>query len=416
MKPTPAALGRASELLAQVMQFSAPADAQLSAYFRRHPALGRAERAWMADGVYAVLRHFYTLTRLLGSEAPPRLLLAAAWLKFGGVSLRELEPALTREEAAALGGLKGAGPEGLPLSAAAELPDWVIDALRPTLNDAAILALGRALQNPAPLDARVNTLKAKREDVLARLAGEGVAAQATPYSPWGVRLPHGFPLQRHPLFLDGSMEVQDEGSQLIALLLAPRRGEKVVDLCAGAGGKTLALGAQMAGSGRIYALDTNAQRLAKLGPRLARAGLANVTPQIVAPENDQRLKRLAGKIDRVLVDAPCSGLGTLRRNPDLKFRQSPASVAELNRKQAALIRSAARLLRPGGRLVYATCSLLPAENRAIVDAFLAEHPEFKRIPAANLLPDPALDEGGDMLLSPARHGSDGFYAAVLQAP
>lgn len=416
MKPTPAALDLASELLAQVMQFSAPADAQLSAYFRGHPALGRAERAWMANGVYAVLRHFYTLARLLGSDAPPRLLLAAAWLKFGGVSLRELEPALTSEEAATLAALKSASLEDLPLSAAAELPDWVVDALRPVRDDAAILALGRALQNPAPLDARVNTLKARREDVLAQLAGEGVAARATPYSPWGVRLPQGFPLQRHPLFLDGHLEVQDEGSQLIALLVAPRRGEKIVDLCAGAGGKTLALGAQMAGSGRIYALDTNAKRLARLGPRLARAGLANVTPQVVAPGNDPRLKRLAGKIDRVLVDAPCSGLGTLRRNPDLKFRQSPASVAELNRKQAALLRSAARLLRPGGRLVYATCSLLPAENRVIVDAFLAEHPEFKRIPAASLLPDPALDDRGDMLLDPARHGSDGFYAAILQAP
>ena len=264
MKPTPAALSQAGELLAQVMQFSAPADAQLSAYFRRHPALGRAERAWMADGVYAVLRHFYTLARLLGSDAPPRLLLAAAWLKFGGASLRELEPALTHEDAATLAALKGAGLEGLPLSAAAELPEWVIDALRPEMADAAILALGRALQNPAPLDVRVNTLKTRREAVLSRLAGEGIAAQATPYSPWGVRLPHGFPLQRHALFLDGSLEVQDEGSQLVALLLAPRRGEKVVDLCAGAGGKTLALGAQMAGSGRIYALDSNAKRLARL--------------------------------------------------------------------------------------------------------------------------------------------------------
>ena len=416
MKPTTTALDLGSELLAQVMQFSTPADAVLSAFFRRHPALGRAERAWMADGVYAVLRHFYTLERLLGSTAPRRLLLAAAWLKFGGMSLRELEAAITPEEAAALAPLKATVLEGLPLSIAAELPPWVIEALQADMADDAILALGRALQNPAPLDARVNTLKARREDVLARLHAEGIAAQATPYSPWGVRLPHGFPLHRHSLFLDGSLEVQDEGSQLVTILLAPRRGEKVVDLCAGAGGKTLALGAQMAGNGRIYALDTNAKRLAQLGPRLARAGLANVTPQVIAPENDVRLKRLAGKIDRVLVDAPCSGLGTLRRNPDLKFRQSPTAVAELNRKQAALIRAGARLLRPGGRLVYATCSLLPAENQAIVADFLAEQPAFKRIPAATLLSDPALDEHGDMFLSPARHGSDGFYAAALQAP
>ncbi len=416
MKLTAAALDLAGKLLARVRQFSLPADAVLAAFFRRHPALGRAERAWTADGVYAVLRHFYTLENLLGENASPRLLLAAAWLKFGGMSLRELEPAITAGEAKILTPLKAAPLTELPLAAAAELPPWIIDALRQRMADDAILALGRALQNPAPLDVRVNTLKARRDEILARLQGEGVAARATPYSPWGLRLPHGFPLQRHAFFLDGSLEVQDEGSQLITFLLAPRRGEKVVDLCAGAGGKTLALGAQMAGTGRIYAFDTNAKRLAQMSPRLARAGLANVTPQVIAPQNDVRLKRLAGKIDRVLVDAPCSGLGTLRRNPDLKFRQNPAAIAELSQKQAVLMRAGARLLRPGGRLVYATCSFLPAENQDVVAEFLKEHPGFRRVAAETLLPDPVLAEHGDLVLNPARHGCDGFYAAILQAP
>jgi 16S rRNA (cytosine967-C5)-methyltransferase len=156
--------------------------------------------------------------------------------------------------------------------------------------------------------------------------------------------------------------VQDEGSQLLALLLEAGRGEMVVDFCAGAGGKTLAIGAAMRSTGRLYAFDTSAHRLDALKPRLARSKLSNVHPAAIAHERDDRVKRLAGKIDRVLVDAPCSGLGTLRRNPDLKWRQSPKAVEEMTAKQAAILQSAARLLKPGGRLVYATCSVLPQEN------------------------------------------------------
>ncbi len=163
--------------------------------------------------------------------------------------------------------------------------------------------------------------------------------------------------------------MQDEGSQLLALLTDAKRGEMVVDFCAGAGGKTLALGAAMRNTGRLYAFDTSGHRLDALKPRLARSGLSNVHPVQIAHERDERIKRLAGKIDRVLVDAPCSGLGTLRRNPDLKWRQSPQAVEELRAKQAAILASAARLLKPGGRLVYATCSLLRAENEAVADAF-----------------------------------------------
>jgi 16S rRNA (cytosine967-C5)-methyltransferase len=190
----------------------------------------------------------------------------------------------------------------------------------------------------------------------------------------------------------------------------------VADLCAGAGGKTLALGAQMSSSGRLYAFDINEKRLSRLSPRLKRSGLSNVTPQLIANENDTRLKRLAGKLDRVLVDAPCSGLGTLRRNPDLKFRQSPQTVASLTKTQAGLIRAGAKLLKPGGRLVYATCSLLPEENQAIVTAFLAEHPEFHLQPAREALAAQriSLDTGDYLELNPALHGTDGFFAAVLE--
>ncbi len=187
-----------------------------------------------------------------------------------------------------------------------------------------LLALARALNTPAPLDLRVNSLKAEPAAVIKRLAADGIVAVPCPYSPLGLRLKTKPFLQKHPAFLDGSFEVQDEGSQLLGFLLAPKRGEMVVDFCAGAGGKTLLLGAMMRSTGRLYAYDVSDKRLAKMKPRAARAGLSNVHPACLSGENDSRVKRLSGKADRVLVDAPCSGLGTLRRNPDLKWRQIAA--------------------------------------------------------------------------------------------
>ena len=219
--------------------------------------------------------------------------------------------------------------------------------------------------------------------------------------------------------------MQDEGSQLLALLLDARRGEMVADFCAGAGGKTLAIGAAMRGTGRLYAFDVSAHRLEGLKPRLARSGLSNVHPVAIAHERDERIKRLAGKIDRVLVDAPCSGLGTLRRNPHLKWRQSPAAIGELAERQAAILDSSARLVKAGGRLVYATCSLLPEENEAIAEAFTAAHGDFVPLDVAELLaqlkvPQAAsLAQGGDsggrfLRLWPHLHQTDGFFAAVWQ--
>jgi 16S rRNA (cytosine967-C5)-methyltransferase len=212
-----------------------------------------------------------------------------------------------------------------------------------------------------------------------------INAQPTPYSPWGLRLADKPALTRLEAFTRGAIEVQDEGSQILAALLDARRGEMVVDFCAGAGGKTLAIGACMRTTGRLYAFDTSAHRLDALKPRLARSGLSNVHPAAIAHERDDRIKRLAGKIDRVLVDAPCSGLGTLRRNPDLKWRQSPQSVQEMAAKQLAILRSAARLLKPGGRLVYATCSLLREENEAVAQAFDEQETGFQVLAAAQAL-------------------------------
>jgi 16S rRNA (cytosine967-C5)-methyltransferase len=271
----------------------------------------------------------------------------------------------------------------------------------------------------AGLDLRVNTFKAKRDDVQAAFKAEGINALPTPYSPIGLRIAGKPALHKLDVFMRGDVEVQDEGSQLLALMLGAKRGEMVADFCAGAGGKTLALGAEMRNTGRLYAFDTSGHRLASLKPRLARSGLSNVYPAQIAHERDERIKRLAGKLDRVLVDAPCSGLGTLRRNPDLKWRQTPQSVEELRVKQAAILASASRLLKPGGRLVYATCSLLDAENEEIAQAFSTER-EFQIVPALDVLTKAHVGQAdtlvrGDFLrLWPHRHGTDGFFAAVWE--
>ena len=277
-----------------------------------------------------------------------------------------------------------------------------------------------SLNEPAPLDLRVNALKAKRDDVQAALAASNIEAQATRYSPWGLRMRGKPAINKLDVFNRGEIEVQDEGSQLLALITDAKRGEMVVDFCAGAGGKTLALGAAMRNTGRLYAFDTSGHRLDGLKARLARSGLSNVYPAQIAHERDERIKRLAGKIDRVLVDAPCSGLGTLRRNPDLKWRQSPQAIDEMRVKQAAILVGASRLLKRGGRLVYATCSLLPVENEAIAEEFGQAHREFIPLPAAQALEAAhvgSVDElvKGDYLrLWPHRHGTDGFFAAVWE--
>jgi 16S rRNA (cytosine967-C5)-methyltransferase len=218
------------------------------------------------------------------------------------------------------------------------------------------------------------------------------------------------------MFLAGDIEVQDEGSQLLACLLAPRRGEMVADFCAGAGGKTLALAMLMRGAGRIYAMDTSAKRLAELGPRAARAGISNVHPIALSSENDLRAKRLAGKLDRVLVDAPCSGFGTLRRNPDLKWRHDARAVGELAAKQSRILGAAARLVKPGGRLLYATCSILAEENEEVALRFSQDNPEFEALSVGDILKQQKipLEQGEHLHLWPHVHGTDGFFAAVFR--
>lgn len=410
-----ALLEACAELVGLALKLEHPADAVVSRYFRDHRALGPRERATLAETVYAVLRLKLRFDHFAPSGSGPRERRMAI-LGFAGP--RDfLKSALSDTEKAWLDACDAVSPQDLLDRHRHNLPEWLVQPLKDQVGEDFWPLAGSLLQ-PAPLDLRVNALADKREDLRQELARAGLQAQATPYSPWGLRLADKPALTRLDAFTRGAIEVQDEGSQLLAAFLDARRGEMVVDFCAGAGGKTLAIGACMRNTGRLYAFDTSAHRLDALKPRLARSGLSNVHPAAIAHERDDRIKRLAGKIDRVLVDAPCSGLGTLRRNPDLKWRQSPESVREMAAKQLAILRSAARLLKPGGRLVYATCSLLREENEAVAQAFGAEENGWRTLPATEALaPLKLADAGalcnGDYLrLWPHRHATDGFFAAA----
>ena len=417
MQPKPL-LEAATELVHRVLAFDQPADRVAADFFRSQHALGARDRHLLAESVFALLRRLAYFRHLAasGKGEPARRLAILAWQGNAGVlraALGDAERAwLERAQAVDLGSLSDALRHNLPA--------WLAEPLQAQLGPE-FRPWAASIDAPAPLDLRVNVAKADREEVLGLLRAEGVEAEATPYSPVGIRVVGKPALQKLDLFTRGLVEVQDEGSQLLALITGAKRGEMVVDFCAGAGGKTLALGAQMRNTGRLYAFDTSGHRLAALKPRLARSGLANVHPAQIAHERDERVKRLAGKIDRVLVDAPCSGTGTLRRHPDLKWRQSPATLAELAMLQPRVLDAAARLVKPGGRLVYATCSPLVAEDEAVAAAFDAAHgSNFERVPALETLIKAQVDkpeslvEGNDLRLWTHRHGTDGFFASIWQ--
>ena len=410
-----AQLGRAEALLAELLDSAGPADAAVSRYFRAHRNLGQQDRAFVAETVYAVLRRRRSLEAAAQSAAP-RDLAIAALVRVRGLSGRALQDVVRADEQALVARVRAARSDIFPAAVRADLPDWLWERLAALHGEDEAMRIAQGLLNPAPLDLRVNLAKLGRDEALAQLRSSGVEAQPTPHSPAGIRLAGKPAINRHPLFQQGAIEVQDEGSQMLAYLLAPRRGEMIADYCAGAGGKTLALAMLMRGTGRIYAMDVSARRLAELAPRAARAGVTNVHPLVLSGEGDARAKRLAGKLDRVLVDAPCSGFGTLRRNPDLKWRHGAQAIAELAAKQAAILQAAARLLKPGGRLVYATCSILPEENEAIADAFAAAHAEFAPLSCREMLAAQriSIDCESRLRLWPHRHGCDGFFAAAFE--
>jgi len=409
-------LGHAETLLEQVLRFDGPADLVVSRAFRSQRSLGKRDRATISEAIFAVLRHLRSLRWLADEDATPRRLLVAALHRHLEVPMETLAPLLTPEESEWLESLDLVGIGGAPPAVRAELPDWIWERLVAERGEAEATALAAALATPAPLDLRANPLKATREQVLERLHESGLAAEPTALSPIGVRLQGKPSLIGSPVLMEGLAEVQDEGSQLLAYLTGPRPRQTVVDFCAGAGGKTLLLGALMESTGRLYALDVAERRLERMRPRLRRSGLSNVITHALRNENDVHVKRLRDRADRVLVDAPCTGLGTLRRNPDLRWRQTPEAAASLAAKQTRILAAAARLVKPGGRLVYATCSLLRQENEEVVDAFLAAHPGFVEVDAGEILRAQGIpyEDGPRFRALPHLHGTDGFFAAAME--
>lgn len=427
---TPAArLAAAIELLAAIeTDPRRPADAIANEFFRARRFIGGADRRAVAERVWGVLRSRRRLGWWLAraeTPATPRLLVASAMVlegwtleaaarAFGGG--RFGASPLLPPEIAALRVLEGHTLDhpDLPEAVRLEVPDWLLPLLFARFG-ADLPAELAALAEPAPLDLRVNLLKATRETAQASLAAEGIEAVPTPYSPWGLRVPGRRPVTAGRTFQEGLIEIQDEGSQLIAALVGARPEMRVADWCAGAGGKTLALAMAMQNRGHIAACDVSAPRLESAVRRLRRAGVHNVERHVVVP-GDKWVKRRAATFDRVLVDAPCTGIGTWRRNPDARLRLSAHDLAELLDKQGAILARAARLVRSGGRLVYATCSLLTEENEAQVQSFLAAHPAFTVVPLARAweLPGQPPCPGPFLSLTPRRHGTDGFFAAVLE--
>jgi 16S rRNA (cytosine967-C5)-methyltransferase len=415
---------QAAMLLSNLLDFNSPADAKLSEFFRNNRDLGTKERAFVAESVYGVLRRLRYLSAITASEEgdadDARKLILAWLLRIEGKSIRELDNVLSEQQKEWAVAIKAKSTEDFPLAVQADVRDWLWDKLVAQYGEAEALKICRSMFEQASLDLRVNTIKDNREEVLKRMIAENTnnenTIETTPYSPIGIRMPARLGINKHVLFTEGKIEVQDEGSQLLTYLVAPKRGQMIADFCAGAGGKTLAVGALMKNTGRLYAFDVSEKRLNNLGQRLKRSGLSNMHAQVITSENDAKLKRLNGKFDRVLVDAPCTGLGTLRRNPDLKWRQTEQAVAEMNLKQASILARAAKLVKAGGRLIYATCSLLRDENEAIVEGFLGTHPDFKVIPANQILAQQqiGLDTGEFLKLLPHLHGTDGFFAAVFE--
>lgn len=426
----PSRLDGLAQLLQKLSAFSAPMDTVLSQAFRNEARLGSSARFFLAESAYAAVRHWSAFCDVLAqsdfrlsqdsasSTAWRRMAMLAASLAVG---YDRLVSELTEGERAWLTHAM-AQFEALDPPQSLSLPDWIWQSWLTQLGQEQAVALAEACLEPAALDIRVNRTKATVKEVVQALAQAGIAVQVSAEVPGAIRIEGRPALSQLAAFQQGWFEVQDVGSQLLARLLNPARGEFVVDFCAGAGGKTLALGDLMRNTGRLYAFDTATNRLARLKPRLARSGLSNVWPVAIAHERDDRVKRLRGKAQAVLVDAPCSGMGTLRRNPDLKWRQSPDSLAQLIATQRQILDAACRLCAPGGRLVYATCSVDRRENEDQVDWFLAEHPEFERLDSREALRGAGVDlpEGwlafndtGDLKLMPNRSNTDGFFGVLL---
>lgn len=403
---------------------SKPIDQICHSYFKALHYIGSKDRLAISTYVYDLMRRrgscdWWALKRgvsplLMGPVAAARIrLLAYLWIiekmpreKIGILFSGEqyMPERVSPKERSIFESLPDLS--NLPPWIEGEIPEWAFPLLKRRFGEK-IQAELQALLSQAPLDLRVNTLKSSREKALEDLTNAGLPLAPTPYSPWGLRIETRVNITQTRAFQEGRIEVQDEGSQLIAHLMEAKPGESVLDLCAGAGGKTLALAAVLENKGRIVATDTAAWRLKRTKERLKRAGACNVELREISGFQDKWLKRQAGRFDHVLVDAPCSGSGTWRRNPDQKWNRGPQDILELSALQLSLMEGAAPFVKSEGYLTYATCSLFCEENEDVVQAFLATHPDFVVIPCG-------LEEGTFLSLSPAQNNTDGFFAARLR--
>lgn len=420
----PAQIQTAIEVTDEIGCRDTPADRVMAGFFKSRRHVGSSDKAVIADVVYEVQRWRGLYAWMLdekGMEETPRALVLAH-LTRTGVDLDGLKAIFTSQyhapealndvERKLVLRLKDVDPTRAPAWARYSCQDWLVEEFSRTFGDAYGAQLA-GLNTRAPTDIRVNTLKTTRETLKDALTVVGLNPQVTPYSPLGLRFEGRKPLYTQDLFKAGHFEIQDEAAQLVAMLMSDKLGAWVVDFCAGGGGKTLALAALMKNKGRLEALDIHERRLEEIRPRLIRAGVHNCRATLLKSEHDGWIKRHTGQIDTVLVDAPCSGSGTWRRNPDAKWRLTPARLQELTEIQASILTSAAHLVKPDGRMVYATCSLLKRENDDQINTFLAHHPDFSLLPVEEAWPESPF-QGEALHVTPAQHGCDGFYAAVLQ--
>ncbi len=419
---TPAARIQATiDLLERISKAKIPMDATCGDYFRVRRYIGSKDRNAVVERAYAVVRAHARLGWWLeraGHQDTPRARVLA-W-----VSLEEREkpdklfdgkkysPApLTEEEKTLVSQLAGQALEhpDMPPSVRAECPPYYEENLRAYFGDSFETEMA-AMISGAPLDLRINIMKADREKVQKFLEADGVKTQPTPVSPWGLRCEGKAFLSRTKAFAKGWIDIQDEGSQLIAHVCGVQPGLQVLDYCAGAGGKTLALAGAMQNKGRIVAMDLEPRRLEKGKQRFKRAGVSDIieTRPLSDEKNRKWLRRQKGTFDVVMCDVPCTGTGTWRRNPDMRWRTYGPDLEELTGIQADILDRVAHTVKPGGKLVYATCSLLPEENEKQIEAFLERHPEFEVMPLKE-----EWCEGLYMRLTPHRHNTDGFFAAVL---
>ncbi len=433
MTPT-ARLQAVLDLVTEITNTPRPADALTSAYFRARRYIGSKDRAFISTMLYDVLRHHARLDWWLKkykSESTPRLRLLTYLMlaqknsiaaldamfvggKFGAQTINDAERAVLRKlETHTL-----MDHPSMPGEVKAECPDWALEGLKKRFGDDLLSEL-QALLNSAPLDLRANSLKTTREAMLAEIKKVGMKAEPCAFSPLGIRVDERPNLNDLPMLKNGQIEIQDEGSQMVAFLVDAKPGQRVVDFCAGAGGKTLAIAASMQNKGRITACDVMEGRLKRSTERFRRAGVHNIETKPLSSESDPWVKRHKGTFDRVLVDAPCSGTGTWRRNPDGRWKHLGPNLENLLLLQAKILASAARLVKPGGRLVYATCSLLMEENEAQIEGFLAAHPDFQLVRVSEVLKEtipntPCPSPDPYLVLTPARHNTDGFFGAVME--